>query len=168
MDKTFKKFLQRGLSLSTVGVEHCEDKEPYFCTPKGASIFGWTGVDGIHFCFIRGSGSMVFAVSPMNEASDFVHPLARNFADFLRLLLACGDVAALEQAWMWREAQFETFLRENPPTQEQREQLAEAASELKLSPMEHRGLISKSYKHRLSIAKSSTQRNTTMLWESRR
>ena len=137
MDKTFKKFLQSGLSLSTVGVEHCEDKEPYFCTPKGASIFGWTGVDGIHFCFIRGSGSMVFAVSPMNEASDFVHPLARNFADFLRLLLACGDVAALEQAWMWREAQFETFLRENPPTQEQREQLAEAASELKLSPMEH-------------------------------
>ena len=44
---------------------------------------------------------MVFAVSPMNSAPDFVHPLSKDFADFLRLLLACGDVAALEQAWMW-------------------------------------------------------------------
>ncbi len=34
-------------------------------------------------------------ISPMNSAPNFVHPLARNFADFLRLLLACGDVAAL-------------------------------------------------------------------------
>ena len=44
---------------------------------------------------------MVFAVSSMNAAPDFVHPLAKDFADFLRLLLACGDAAALEQARMW-------------------------------------------------------------------
>jgi len=42
---------------------------------------------------IRGFGGMVFAVSPMNAAPDCVHPLARDFADFLRLLLACGDAA---------------------------------------------------------------------------
>lgn len=100
MARTFQKFLQSKIDLSSVGVEFREDNAPYFCTPKGASIFGWAGVDGIHFCFIRGFGSMVFAISPMNSAPNFVHPLARNFADFLRLLLACGDVAALEQAWM--------------------------------------------------------------------
>ena len=27
------------------------------------------------------------------------------------VILACGDVAAVEQAWMWNEAQFEAFLR---------------------------------------------------------
>ena len=114
MDKVFQKFLRSGIELSVVGVECREDNNPYFCTPKGASIFGWAGVDGIHFCFVRGFGSMVFSVSPMNSAPDFVHPLANNFADFLRLLLACGDSAALEQAWMWDKAQFEAFLRDNP------------------------------------------------------
>ena len=89
MDKVFQKFLRSGIELSVVGVECREDNNPYFCTPKGASIFGWAGVDGIHFCFVRGFGSMVFSVSPMNSAPDFVHPLANNFADFLRLLLAC-------------------------------------------------------------------------------
>ena len=49
MDKTFQKFLRSGIDLSPVGVERREDNNPYFCTPKGASIFGWAGVDGIHF-----------------------------------------------------------------------------------------------------------------------
>lgn len=47
----------------------------------------------------------------MNSAPDFVHPLANDFEDFLRLLLACSDSAALEQAWMWDKAQFEAFCR---------------------------------------------------------
>ena len=137
MDKTFQKFLRSGIDLSPVGVERREGNNPYFCTPKGASIFGWAGVDGIHFCFIRGFGGMVFAVSPMNSAPDFVHPLSKDFADFLRLLLACGDVAALEQAWMWDEAQFEAFLRNSPPTQAQQVRLSEVAARLNLTPMEH-------------------------------
>lgn len=91
MDRTFQKFLRSGLDLAPLGVERREENLPYFCTPKGAAIFGWAGVDGIHYCFIRGFGGMVFAVSPMNAAPDCVHPLARDFADFLRLLLACGD-----------------------------------------------------------------------------
>ncbi|MFR7637352.1 MAG: hypothetical protein ACLUYZ_08425 [Lachnospiraceae bacterium] len=82
MDKAFQKFLRSGIDLSPVGVERREDNNPYFCTPKGASIFGWAGVDGIHFCFIRGFGGMVFAVSPMNSAPDFVHPVSKDFADF--------------------------------------------------------------------------------------
>ena len=98
MDRTFQKFLRSGLDLAPLGVERREENLPYFCTPKGAAIFGWAGVDGIHYCFIRGFGGMVFAVSPMNAAPDCVHPLARDFADFLRLLLACGDAAAASGA----------------------------------------------------------------------
>ena len=135
MDKTFQKFLQAGIDLSSLGVERRADNEPYFCTPKGASVFGWAGVDGIHFCFVRGFGGTVFAVSPENTFPNYVHPLAENFADFLRLLLACGDVAALEQAWMWDKAQFESFLQDNPPTQEQQETLALVAFKFKLAPM---------------------------------
>ena len=136
MDKTFEKFLRRGLDLAPVGLVRREENTAYFCTPKGASIFGWAGVDGIHFCFIRGFGGTVFSVSPMNSAPHYVHPLARSFEDFLRLLLACGDTAALEQAWMWDEAQFDAFLRENPPTEEQKQVLAQIAGQLCLTPME--------------------------------
>lgn len=79
---------------------------------------------------------MVFAVSPMNTAPNYVHPLAKDFADFLRLLLACGDVAALEQARMWDQTQFEAFLWENPPTQEQQQTLSEVSEKMILLPME--------------------------------
>ena len=37
---------------------------------------------------------------------------------------------------MWDKAQFETFLQDNPPTQEQQETLALVATKLKLMPME--------------------------------
>ncbi len=136
MDKTFEKFLRRGIDLAPVGAERRGDNTPYFCTPKGASIFGWAGMDGIHFCFIRGFGGMVFAVSPMNSAPDYVRPLAENFEDFLRLLLSCGDTAPLEQAWMFDEEQFDVFLRDNPPTEEQEKTLSEIAEAFRLVPME--------------------------------
>ena len=79
---------------------------------------------------------MVFSVSPMNTSPDYVHPVAENFTDFLRLILACGDVAAVEQAWMWNEAQFEAFLNENPTTQEQQRTLSEISEKMNLLPME--------------------------------
>ena len=65
----YQKFLRKHLDLSSLSVMRREDNDPYFCTPKGASIFGWAGVDGIHFCFVRGFGETVFAVSPMNGGS---------------------------------------------------------------------------------------------------
>lgn len=136
MPKRYQRFLKTGLSLAPLGIAPREDNSPYFCTPRGASIFGWAGVDGIHFCFVRGFGEMVFAVSPMNGAGEYVHPVACDFDDFLRLLLACGDSAALEQAWQWDEAQFSAFLRENPPTAEQRDALNAIAARTGLTPMD--------------------------------
>lgn len=136
MDRAYQKFLRQGIDLASIGIERQEDNTPYFCTPKGASVIGWAGVDGIHFCFIRGFGGMVFSVSPMNIAPNYVHPLAKDFGDFLRLILACGDAAALEQAWMWDERQFEAFLQENPLTQEQQQTLSEISEKMELTPME--------------------------------
>lgn len=78
----YQKFLRKHLDLSPLSVMRREDNDPYFCTPKGASIFGWAGVDGIHFCFVRGFGETVFAVSPMNGGKDCVHVIARDFSDF--------------------------------------------------------------------------------------
>lgn len=40
MDRTFQKFLRSGLDLAPLGVERREENLPYFCTPKGAAIFG--------------------------------------------------------------------------------------------------------------------------------
>lgn len=136
MDRIYEKFLRTGVDTASLGMERREDNAPYFCTPKGATIIGWAGVDGIHFCFIRGFGQMVFSVSPMNAAPNYVHPLAKDFGDFLRLLLACGHVSALEQSWTWDESQFAVFLQENPPTPEQRQTLSEISEKLGLSPME--------------------------------
>lgn len=132
----YQKFLRKHLDLSSLSVMRREDNDPYFCTPKGSSIFGWAGVDGIHFCFVRGFGETVFAVSPMNGGKDCVHVIARDFSDFLRLLLATGDSAALEQAWQWDEAQFDAFLAENPPTDEQKAVLSQISTVFSLTPME--------------------------------
>ena len=83
---TYRQFLKTDVDLSTLGVMRVDAPfEPYFCTPKGARVFGRSGVDGIHFCFVRGFGETVFAVSPMNGREDCVHPVAKSFRDFLRL-----------------------------------------------------------------------------------
>ena len=136
MKLTYQNFLKQGIDLAPLGIEKRDEEYPYFCTPKGARIFGWAGVDGIHYCLIRGFGEMVFAVSPMNTAPHYVHPLAQNFSDFLRLLLACGDSAALEQAWQWNEEQFAAFLAAHLPTEEQKAVLAKIAEQTGISPME--------------------------------
>lgn len=137
MDKFYQKFLRLGISLASLGIETREENTAYFCTPKGASIIGWAGVDGIHYCCARGFGNMIFAVNPMNSAPDYVHPIAEDFETLLRLLLVCGDAAALEQSWQWNEEQFSSFLTENPPTNEMKALLSEIGKKLNLSQMEN-------------------------------
>ncbi len=136
MATIYERYLKLNIDGFRVGLERGESESNYFCTPKGAKVIGWAGVDGIHYCFVRGFGEMVFAVSPMNTPGNYVHPLARGFADFLRLLLACGDAAALEQASCWEQAQFDAFLRDNPLTAEQQTVLDVIREKLLLAPME--------------------------------
>ena len=47
MDKTYEKFLRSGMDLAAVGIECRRENTQYFCTPKGASVFGWAGMEGL-------------------------------------------------------------------------------------------------------------------------
>lgn len=132
----YKKFCKLNLNLSAVGLIPGDTKGGYFCTPKGAKVIGWAGVDGIHYCFIKGMGDMVFAVDPTAGPGDYVHPLSRNFEDFLRLILACGDLAAAQQIYAWDKEKFDVFLKYNPVTKEQQALLDFLKEKLSLTPLE--------------------------------
>jgi len=102
----YTEFKKLKINTSTIGWEPpSKDETAYFCTPKGAKIIGRAGVDGIHYCTVRALGETIFAVSPMNMPGNYVHPIARNLTDLLRLLLACLDMNLIEQAWAWDEEQ---------------------------------------------------------------
>lgn len=113
----YQTLKQRNFNLSAVGLEQRENEVTYFCTPKGAKILGWAGVDGIHFCTIRGLGKTVFAVSPMSTPGEYVHPIAKSFEDLLGLLLSCGSMDAVEQAYLWDRVRFDEYCRNNPPSE---------------------------------------------------
>lgn len=132
----YNKFNKLNIDTMPLGLEQGDNENLYFCTPKGARIIGWAGVDGIHFCFIHGFGETIFAVSPMNTPGNYVYPLASSFSDFLCLLLACGNTAALEQVHSWNQKDFEIFLKENPVTDEQLSVLSTIREKLHLEPME--------------------------------
>ena len=50
---------------------------------------------------------MVFCVCPMDLAPRYVRPVARSFADFLSLLVSCGDTSVIESAWRYDRETFE-------------------------------------------------------------
>ncbi|MBQ3136948.1 MAG: hypothetical protein IJB74_05630 [Clostridia bacterium] len=129
-----KAFKKTKIDLSLLGFDMNGDFELYYCTPKKAKILASSGVDGIHFCTVPQFGEMIFAVSPMNFG-DCVHPVARSFEDLLRLLLSCGDIAALEQCYAWDEEQYKAFLSDCPPTEKQRAVLNEIKDKCSLEPM---------------------------------
>ena len=108
----FQKYEQLRIDGSWINLEKGTARGNCFCTPKGARVIGWE--NGIHYCFIRGYGEMVFAVNPESCVEEHVYPLAANFRDFLRLLLSCGTTTAVEQIVWWSEAQFREFLAAEP------------------------------------------------------
>ena len=112
----YQKFKKLRINFSAIEFEQAGDDDKYFCTPKGAHIIGRADVDGIHYCFVRGQGEMVFAVNPSNDLGKNVYPIANTFEELLSLLLSCGSMAVIEQAHLWDEEQFEEFVAENQPT----------------------------------------------------
>lgn len=132
----YQTFRNLEIDFSRLGLEPDDARGPYFCTPKGAEIIGWAGVDGIHCCFVKGFGEMVFSVNPSNPPGEQVHPLARSFEEFLRLLLACGLDAA-EQAWMWNRGEFDAFRETYPPGPEQQAAYSVLRDRLGLAPMDN-------------------------------
>lgn len=143
MSDVYQTYIDADIDASCIGLGRGRSGSAYFCTPKGAKVIGWAGVDGIHYCFVRGFGKMVFAVSPMNTPGHYVHPLARDFSDFMRLVLACGDAGVLEQVFGWDRTQFDAFMQHNQPSAEQRAVLAAIGALLSLVPMEDPSPMSK-------------------------
>ncbi len=132
----YEKFKKLDIDFSQLDLEQRDTHSDYFCTPKGAEVIGWAGVDGIHCCFVKGFGETVFTVSPMNPRGHYVHPVAKSFEDFLRLVLACGGTAAVEQAWIWNRREFDAFLLEDAPDPDRQAVLDALQNRLSLTPME--------------------------------
>ncbi len=133
----YEKFCQLGIDGRWIGLEKSDMCVDYFCTPRNATVIGWE--NSIHYCFIRGYRDMVFAVNPETCVDKYVYPLAMNFKDFLRLILACGSTTAVEQIIGWSKEQFEAFLisGDNAMLTEQKIVLDKIRAELKLTPMEN-------------------------------
>lgn len=122
---------------SLICLEQVEEVYPYFCYPTNAKAIGFEG--SIMYCFIESYGEMVFACNPDTCADTYVYPLARNFEDFLKLILACGSTNPIEQiVWMSRE-QFEKHIQEELEirTKEQAALLFHLETELGISPMDN-------------------------------
>lgn len=133
---TYEAYKNKIFDLIAFGIEHSENHCDYLCTPVGAEIIGCPGVDGIHYCMVEGFGDMVFAISPMSGPGEYVHPVAKNFDDFLRLLLVCEDNAAIEQCWQWSQEQFNAFLGEQEIPIETKEAAMRLTELTSLEPME--------------------------------
>ena len=88
---TYREFKKANISLEAFGLEERGTRSDYLCAPKFTRALYFTGVDGIHYAFVRGFAEMVFAISPANIAGECVHPVARDFGDFLALLARIDD-----------------------------------------------------------------------------
>ena len=73
----YERYRRSAIDFSKLGLERGDTRSDYFCTPKGTTVIGWTGVDGIHYCLVKGFQE-VFSVSPMEGEGQCVHPVARD------------------------------------------------------------------------------------------
>ena len=136
MDTLFAQFQKLPIDKSLLSLESGSIEFPYFCYPVNAVPIGFEG--GILYCFLPEYGEMVFAANPESCGDSCVYPLAQNFSDFLRLILACGSANPVEQiVWMSRE-RFENHLRAERAiqTEEQKAVLERLQSTFGLAPME--------------------------------
>ena len=95
------------------------------------------------FLHLERIDEMVFAISPSGLPSENVHPIAKNFKDLLRLLLACGSMDAIEQTYMWDEELFEQYIMDNKPDEKQRAVMNIFIEEFQIVPMTQPGLSKK-------------------------
>ena len=132
--KALKHYLNSDLDLSVLGLHRGSEEGGYFCTPLGARVIGWAGVDGIHYCTIEGQGETIFAVSPMNFG-DYIHPIAESYEVLLRMLLSCHSMDAMEQCYALVKDQFDAFLIDYPATPEIRACQDQIRDVFRLEPM---------------------------------
>lgn len=129
----YEQFLSLPIDRESLGLEPHDRDTTHFCTPVGAEILGWAGVDGVHYCTVPSIGEIIFCVTPM-DGPPYVRPIAEDFDMLLHLLLACGSMDAISQAYMMDEARFYQFVAENPPTPAQQKALNAIEQQLVPTP----------------------------------
>ena len=140
MNELYEKYKKLNIDGSYIGFEKGVETGDYFCTPVGAKVIGWD--NGIHYCFIEGFGEMVFCVNPETCCDELVYPIAKNFYDFLSLILATRNANTMQQIIWWDKLQYEQFMcdpntvqwAEHPETVSIMNKLK---TKLGVQPMEH-------------------------------
>ena len=132
----YKKFLSLDIDSSLISLEKMGGSDR-FCYPANAKAIGFEGC--IMYCFIDGYGETVFACNPESCADIYVYPLAKNFEDFIRLILACGLANPVEQIVWMNKQQFEQHMQDEKENQttEQKELLSILEKELHIVAMEY-------------------------------
>ena len=108
MNELYERYKKLKIDGSYIGLEKGDEIGDYFCTPVGAKVIGWD--IGIHYCFIDGFGEMVFCVNPDTCCDYYVYPLAKNFTDFLRLILATKNTNVMQQIILWDKQAYDDFI----------------------------------------------------------
>lgn len=137
MESLFQKFKSLCIDRSLISLEDGDLSASYFCYPVNAKVIGFEGC--ILYCTIDEYGEMVFASNPESCADKNVYPLAKNFLDFIRLILACGSANPIEQIVWMDKKQYEHHIQEElaMQTEAQKSVLLTLRKALKLSPMEN-------------------------------
>ena len=137
MKTLFEKYKSLCLNGNLISLDYGDMDIPYFCYPINAKVIGFEGC--ILYCFIPEYDDMVFASNPESGADAHVYPLAKNFSDFIRLILACGSVNPIEQIVWMDKKRFEQHLKEEQTnkSKEQKAVLMLLSEELELFPMEN-------------------------------
>lgn len=126
----YRDFHKKNINLEPLGVNRSSARTRSFCASRDISVIGVAGDSGVQYCFARNFDEAVFQIDPKAGRGEYAHVIARDFKDFLRLLLACGNSSALNEAWRVERGEFEK-LRSLPDSG-----TLEAFAGLNVTPME--------------------------------
>lgn len=137
MGTVYEKYMALPVDKGLLCLEPGDITTPYFCYPVNAEAIGFEGC--ILYCFLPEYGEMVFACNPESCADRYVYPLAADFEDFIRLVLACGTANPMEQIIWMDKNKFEEHMagEEGNLTEAQKAAVQQLQHGLDLLPMEN-------------------------------
>lgn len=112
----WERFWQLDIDPWYIGLERISDISgyaEYSCEPVGMMPFASLGVNELHFGFINGFGDMVFVVEPTAIAGKEVQPIANNFEDFLRVVLASKNAGNVKWIYWLEKDEYESLVAES-------------------------------------------------------
>ncbi len=135
MRELYNKYQKLDIEANYIDFENGDAEGGYFCTPVGAKVLGWC--NSVHYCNIEGFGDVVFCVEPDCLGEHYVFPIAKNFRDFLGLLLTAKIATALEQIILWNRTKFDEFVNAPLPFEKETTTVLDTIkTELGVSPIE--------------------------------